>query len=252
MFGIIGICVVIALLAVLMVFGYYLIYTNRINKKIRSGEVTGKRLVDIPKIIMIAVIIVLVLYCGVLSHALRTADSNGSKIVRNNYAVIDVSDPENYRYASYFGDAWLDDASFAKVYSVDQNAGYTKEVVEDGDFVFTVFKRNAAADSFHPDFLCYVEYTGNQSDDMVLHHSASFTSKDGSIGEGFGGEVSDLLLFIGNLDEDNVFTASFSLLDEKAESEFADAMQKAMDEDKGDFPSEKDFAIDTAEVTIGF
>ncbi|MCD7825625.1 MAG: hypothetical protein LUH14_06675 [Clostridiaceae bacterium] len=252
MVNIVAICAGIILLAVLAVFIYYLIYTNRINKKIRSGEISGKRLIDIPKIIMIAVIIVLILFCGILSNSLQTAYNNAGKTTRNNYATIDISDPQNYQYTSYFGDAELDDASFAKMYSIEENIGYTKEVTVDGNFTFTVFKRESAADSFHPDFLCYCEYTGEVSQDLTLYNSPSFSNENGSISSGIGCEVSDALLYIGNMDEQTVFTISISVLDEKAISEFNDAMNKAMTEDSNELPEEKDFAISSGKVSIDF
>lgn len=201
---------------------------------------------------MIAVIAVLVLFCGILSNSLQTAYHAAEKVTRNNYAAISISDAQNYKYISYFGKTELDDASFAKMYSIKRNAGYTKEVIKDGEFIFTVFKREAAADNFHPDFLCYCEYTGTGDKDLTLYHSAVFSSVEGSAGGGNGGGISDTLLYIGNVDEGTVLTISLYVLDEKASSEFDDAMYKATEEDKGIFPSEKDYAVSSGKVSIGF
>ena len=125
MAGVAGICIGIVLLTGLAVFIYYLIYTHNINQKIKSGGISGRKLIDIPKAIMITVIVVLVLFCGILSHSLQSAYHDTERDTRNHYAVINVSDPQNYEYISYFGSTELDDASFAKVYSIDQNPGYT-------------------------------------------------------------------------------------------------------------------------------
>ena len=252
MAGVAGICIGIVLLTGLAVFIYYLIYTHNINQKIKSGGISGRKLIDIPKAIMITVIVVLVLFCGILSHSLQSAYHDTERDTRNHYAVINVSDPQNYEYISYFGSTELDDASFAKVYSIDQNPGYTKEIIKDGDFTFTVFKRSAAADSFHPDFLCYCEYTGKRSADLMLYNSASFSNADSFTGGGSGGNVSDTLLYIGNIDEETTFTISLFILDEKADSEFMDDMQKANQEDKGEFPSQEEFALESGKVSIHF
>lgn len=252
MANIVGICIGIVLIAAFAVFIYYLIYTRNINKKIKSENVSGRQLTDIPKIIMIAVIIVLTLFCGILTHSLRTTYNDAEKLTRNNYAAISISDSENYTYASYFGNAVLDDASFAKVYSIEENPGYTKEIIKDGEFTFTVFKRSSTADSFHPDFLCYCQYTGKINTDLELYHSGKFSCAEGSVGAGSGGNISDTLLFIGNIDEGTILSVSLYILDEKASNEFNDAIQKANEEDKGEFPCENDFAVSSGKVSIGF
>lgn len=252
MTSVIVIFIAAAFVAALAVFAYYLIYTRKINKKIISGEVAGKKLVDIPKAVMIAVISLLTVYCVILSGSLKTAAENAGNITRNNYAVINVSDPQNYKYISYFGNSNLDDASFAKIYSVEENEGYSKEVIKDGNFTFTVFKRTSPADDFHPDFLCFAEYTGAKSDELRLYSSASFSASNGSMGGGSSMDLSDKLLFIGNIDDETDFNASLYILDEKSENEFSLAMQKAETDNKSIFPSEKDFAIESGKVTVKF
>lgn len=57
----------------------------------------------------------------------------------------------------------LDDASFAKVYSIDQNPGYTKEIIKDGDFTFTVFKEALLRTVFIPTFSAIVNTQENEA-----------------------------------------------------------------------------------------
>lgn len=239
----------IVLLVGLCVFIYYLIYARAINQKIQSGEKTGRRMIDIPKVLLIAVIVALVLYSGVLQYSIQT---QANAVSRNLFAVIDVTDPEKYEYAAYFGNVVLDDASFAQVYSIEANPGYEKQVAVDGDFQFTIFTGTTPADSFHPDFLCYVEYIGEE-ENLVFCDMAGFQAIDdegGAYAAGSSGWEASVRLYIGNLDDNCQFTIHMYALDEAAETAFWEANQQAMEEDKGDFPSEQDYATSTGSAVI--
>lgn len=63
-------------------------------------------------------------------------------VPRNNFAIIDVSDEDNYTYAGYLGSSDLEDASFAKVYSKDTNEGYSKEVIKSGEYICAMIMQN--------------------------------------------------------------------------------------------------------------
>ena len=250
MFNVARIIILFVIIAAVLMFAYYLIYTHNINKKIISGQVSGRKMVDIPKMIMIAAIIVLMFLCALFA---KEANRPQMKYSRNNYAVIDISD-NDYKYASYAGSANLDDASFAKMYSKEKNPGYDKEIVDDGDFKFTIFKRSAEADSFHPDFLCVVDYNGKKTSDLSLSISGMFCEKadnKNSFGTGSGGgEIYDTMLFIGNLDEKSFFNISAWIIDKEGEALYSEAMEKAFEEDKGEFPKEEDFAVSSASADI--
>lgn len=232
---------------------YYFVYTAKINKRIRSGEVSGKKLVDIPRVIMFFVIAVLGFYCIVLWHYLHNADGTS----RNDYVVISVEGQDEDEYYVYGGNQGLMDASFAGVYSKESNAGYNKKVIKEGDYIFTIFKRiSSKADNFHPDFLCYAEYKGKNKESMTVYNTASFVSVSdvndswNSGHNGYG--ISDCLLFIGNLQVGVNFHIRFDLMDEAAEASFTDAKQKNPEEDNGNSPNPADFATSSAEVTISF
>lgn len=251
MFNMINIYFTIAFLVVLGLLIYYFVYTAKINKRIRSGETSGKKLVDIPRIILIVVIAVLTFYCVLLSHSLHNEDQTS----RNDYAIINVVEQDKDQYQAYGGNPKLNDASFAGVYSKENNAGYNKEVIKEGDYIFTIFKRNSFPDNFHPDFLCYAEYKGKK-ERLVVYNTSSFVSAsdaDDHLDSGYGGNsVSDCLLFIGNLDPGYDFRIRFDLMDEKSETAYMDAMQKATEENKGNFPDIENFATSSAEVAIRF
>ena len=253
MFTLSSIYLFTAFLVVLGLLIYYLIYTAKINKRIRSGEVSGKKLVDIPRIIMIFVIAVLGFYCFVLWYYLHNADGTS----RNDYVIISVDGQDENECYAYGGNLGLDDASFAGVYSKESNAGYNKEVIKDGDYIFTIFKRISKADNFHPDFLCYAEYKGKNKESITVYNTASFVSVsdvDDPWNSGYNGYgISDCLLFIGNMQVGVDFHIRFDLMDEAAEASFTDAKQKnPEEEDNSNSPNPADFATSSAEVTISF
>lgn len=238
--------------AAVLVALYVVFYTFWINRRIREGVVTGRRLVDPPKAVMGAVIVVLAVICGLLIYDANHQPAH--TVSRNSYAEIDASVPGRYEYVAWAGSPELGDASFAEAYSLEENPGYEKQVTVDGDFVFTVFTRTSPADSFHPDFLCFLSYTGEREEGLSLFTGGYFAelSEDGA-GSGSGsagGTLYDCLLYIGNLDGGCSFTVTAAILDKAAETAFQQAMLAAMKADKGAFPAEKDFARSYGSVTL--
>lgn len=252
MFSIIKLLVLVVILVLTVVFLYKLYYTRKINKRIQSGEVTGRKLVDLSKVIMIAVITGLVIYAGILMYVIHDYDGMEYQKSRNNYAVIDVS-KEEYTYISYGGNVPLNDASFAKVYSKDENPGYEKDVLQSGDYRFVVFTRSAAANDFHPDFLCFVDYTGENKEEYICYNKAGFQSLEqdgGYFFDGSAGDIRDSLLYIGNLDNDCLFNITMSILDSDAETKYTKAMQQAYEDAKGEFPEAEEFAETVGKLDI--
>lgn len=243
--------VIVVAVIVVAVFAliYYIIYTMRINRIVREGMTSERKMPDISKVVMGGLILVLVLVCGVLIY---DAGREKPPMSRNNYAIIDVSDPDGYEYIAWAGGAELADASYAEMYSEESNPGYDKEIRTDGDFKFTVFKSTEPADSFHPDFLCFVEYMGESTEGLCMSNGGSFISNtdDSYSGSYAAGEPFDKILYIGCIDADCSFVVSVSVFDEAAEKAYDEAMQKAMEEDSGEFPKESDFAISSAQVKI--
>lgn len=116
-----------------------------------------------------------------------------------------------------------------------------------------MFTRISPADSFHPDFLCFVEFMGENQEKYTCYNNAGFQTlneESDYFYAGSAGDISDCLLYIGYLDEDSVFQITMSLLDEKAEMEYMEADERAYDEDKGEFPKAEDFAVSTGSVSI--
>lgn len=248
-----AIFLLILLLVISIIFIYWLIYAHKINQRILSGENEGRKLIDIPKVVMIATIVGLVVFCGILMMIVNDNSNQVYTVSRNNYAIIDVSNPDKYEYISYIGGGELNDASFAKAYNMEENPGYSREVVKSGDYVFTVFKRTSPADSFHPDFLCYAQYVGDDMEDMSCYMEAGYTqlgAESSSFSLGSGGYINECLLYIGYLDEDCQFDITMSILDEEAEMRYMEANNQAYEDDKGEFPKPEDYAVSVGEVSI--
>lgn len=247
--------ILLVVLVAAVIFVYRLIYTYKINKMIQAGEVKGRKLVDLHKMVMGAVIVGLTIFAVMLMCIIYDYENRDYSISRNNYAVIDISDEENYRYYSYFGNTELEDASFAKVYKKDANEGYEKEVIESENYIYTVFRRTAPADSFHPDFLCFVEFLGTDDEKYVCYTKTEFheiTEETGGFAMETGGKVVDNVLYIGYLEQGCKFDITMSLLDDNAETQYNEAMEEANKEDNGDFPTAEEYAVSTGSVSISF
>lgn len=195
-----------AFIVFLTVVVYYFIYKYRLNKRIKSGYISGRKFVDFPKIVSWILIAGLTVYSMILMFNMRYVN-NSIAVSRNYYAIIDASDSDNMSYISYLGSDNLNDASFAKIYSKERNEGYNRKVIKDGDFIFIVFTTSIAPDKLHPDFLCFMEYIGEPCENMITYIEVSFASvSDSKSRFTTGGSFDELndkcLLFMGNLEEE--------------------------------------------------
>lgn len=251
MFNIIVIIVLVTFIIGIAMFCYYLIYAHNINKKIQSGQVNHKKMIDIPKAMMIAIIILLLSYSVILSVGLKQSYDITTTTNRNNFSIIDLSD---YTFCGYSGTRGNDDASYTKVYSKKENKGYDKSVIKDGDFLFTLFTRNTDYDEFHPDFLCYVDYIGKMKSDFTRYEMCEYINISNSQAKesvvNGGGNLKTSLLYIGNLNERESFKITECVFDEKTEAKFSKANEKAYKNDKGEFPSIKKYALSSGSATI--
>jgi hypothetical protein len=233
----------VTLIVGIAVFCYYLIYANHINKKIQNGQVTNRKMIDIPKVIMIAVIVLLLSYTIIISYNARESYKKASIVNRDNAVAVDLSD---YTFSMYTGERTTDTADFAKVYSKEENAGYKKTVEQDGDFVFTIFTRTDAADDFHPDFLCFVDYTVEENSEWSLYREMDYIENtSGNVaGLSSGGDIQTSLLYIGNLNAGESFKITEGILDVAAEAEYSNA------QDTDDESSFLDYALSSGSILI--
>lgn len=220
MTNIIAMIFLATILFFLCFISYYVLYTKKINRKILDGSSSKNKMLDIPKFIMISVIILLLVYSIILSSSINQLNNIHSKQLQNrdNFVEIDLSD---YKYLQHPGNMNSTDASYAKVYSIDENEGYDKRVEESDNFKFTIFTRNSDYDNFHPDFLCFVEYIGKSDTKYSLYSNCTYTdSKTKSVISGVGTDTSihtNGSLYIGNLNTDEIFELSYYFLNDKDE-----------------------------------
>ncbi|MBQ0037907.1 MAG: hypothetical protein KBS74_04460 [Clostridiales bacterium] len=250
MFGIARILFLIVIIVALVVFVYYLLYSRRINAKIASEEIEGRRMIDIPSLIRTVVIVALIIYALIITITVISSEKQESVENRDGFSVIDLSD---YTYSAYDGTLVDTDASYVKNYSRESNEGYQKNIVQDGDFTFTAFTRTGEHDVYHPDFFCFVDYTGEDGANLSLYEYYEFidtitAERYGGIGS--GGGIEESFLIIGNINETESFKITLSLLDGKGEESYSEADRKAYEEDKGNFPSAADYALSTGSVVI--
>ena len=196
-------------IAAALAFGiYYVIYTVVINRRIRRGITDKRQLTDMSKIGLIIVIVVLALFSWGQAQFYNSTSYN----TRNDFIVVDVSDPDNPQLGMT-GNPEMGDVSYVKFLSDDENPGYDKNVVEDGEFTFTVFTRASAADAYHPDFFCFVDYAGELTGGFEVSKLGAFESPEGDARQwsaGSGGTHVDRLLFLGNMDDDCAFVITMS------------------------------------------
>ncbi len=198
MIGFLGILFLIilipALAAGVAVAVYYLIYTARINRKIRSGDVSEKKMAGIPIILRIAGITAAVLICAALALYVWFWATNRTWVVdqygrcsiertetvdveeqtneyrrENNYYLCCVSGKDGPESIGGYGDERFSNLSYAALFSAKENEGYRKIVKTDGKFSFTVFLNENADDDSEPDFLCFVDYTGEIQPGTDVH-----------------------------------------------------------------------------------
>lgn len=231
---------------------YYVFYARTINKRIREGNHSGKKLLDIPRTVSLVVIALLIFYTVMVSfdyrqyrHAIENQGQN-----RNNIARVDLSD---YSYCGYTGNIVLEDASFLKAYSKEKNDGYKKTVSKEGNFTFTVFTRTSAHDDFHPDFLCYVEYTGENCDDYELYENYEYLDAEGNELGGlgsFGADISREYLYVGNVNDGQSVRISLGTFGKNAKQEIAQIEEEAMKSDTDKMPNYLDYAKERGSVTV--
>lgn len=240
---------VIVAVAVAAVLGalYYAFYRRHATQRVQS-ETPGRPLPSVASVVRVLLIaaLVAIAVCATVTSPDQPPDPS-----RNEYETIDLSTPNTAVYDSYENSLlppYTDrgDASYALAYSVDENPGYSRRVVEQNGWTFTVFTRDGAGDAFHPDFLCFVEPSDTiaTSGDFAMAGSfvESATQTQRSSSGAAGGTMPSRLLVLGNLADGYEFRFDVGTLTEQD----LDAFQQA-DDPEADV---MDFAQNRASVTI--
>lgn len=100
--------------------------------------------------------------------------------------------------------------SWAGVYSVEHNPGYTRREAKDGAFSFTVFESETTYDGLHPDFLVWVRYEGKETMEALSWTGSYAFDGERRSGVSAAGGMSPYLLAAGSAEEGAVFTLTVS------------------------------------------
>jgi len=188
----IGINIILVLIIVLGIGGlvtalYWLFYKKQINEQLRSQSTKSKKLLSPFAVLVLSVFLSLFVATGV---AMFVASSSAGERI-----------PPAYMHAIYdfrtFTPSEL--ANHHSQYSMYENQGYTKNVIEQGDVRFTYFTSNHIFDLYHPQFIIFAEYIGDY-DVMLYGIDGAFITSTGvnMMGRGyFGSEFSEFICIIG-------------------------------------------------------
>lgn len=245
--------ILVTFFVVVIVFIYYLIYVHHINKAIEEGEVTGRKMIDIPRIVMGAIIVLFVLYFIIYVHGEKEAKNNLISQLDNRTTITEI-DTTDYTYCGFTGTMETNDASFAKIYSKESNPGYDKDVSEQGDFTFTVFTRQSSSDAFHPDYICFVDYTGDIDElASIYQRFESIDTTDaknyGTL-ESAGSNIKREYMFLGNLNKEDTISIVLGVVGNENVQKLDEAEAKYDNENNGEKPDFMDYADSTGKYTI--
>lgn len=135
---------VIAGLAAAVVIIYSVLYRRSINKRLHDPQ-SSKRMWSPLKVCIVTIITALAVF-GIIAGMI--AVHNPSVSADGAYAEIYQPKEEKNQYL--------------RMYSIDQNSGYTKHVKRIGNVKYTYFISEEAYDNCHPAFLIYAEQIGNE------------------------------------------------------------------------------------------
>ncbi len=206
MAGILLICLAgAAVLAAL----YFLIYKTVINRRLARGARSGRRLPG-PAAALLVFLAAALLVWGALAAAGRAVNPG-----------LDA----RYADADYDLQVWTAQQmreTYRAAYSADENPGYEKTVVTDGDVTFTVFESDAGYDRLHPMYVIYAAYTGGGAVDST-GYAGRYLTADGreicGIFAAGGGEPDEYMCFFASAETDCVLRAEVFYYDRAGAAE---------------------------------
>ena len=186
---------------------YFLAYKKRINRQISDSGIKQRKMTPPWRFAIIVIIVALAglsAFMAVLS--LRYFENPGDEVADEYYEA-------TYDFMSYSPDEMSQ--GYLSAFSMDSNAGYTKDTVTDNDVRFTYFIRNDDYNTYHPSFIVYAEYIGDKAFTSYDIDGKFLTDTEGLIiGRGWGGADKDAYLAVlGNASIDCVFSLTVSYYD---------------------------------------
>ena len=214
MIRIAGIIILFALIAFLVlavtVAVYFFIYKRNINKALVDRESVRRRMPPPYKVLIVASVIIFVGTILFISIK-RVGSSDGENIDDKYYEAkysFNVYQPEEM-------------TGYLSVYSIEENVGYKKYVEEQGDVRVTYFLSEDAYDTYHPEFIAYVEYLGDK--EMLYYgYSGKFLTPEGTniVGMGAAGaDAEEYFVVVGSSSIECVFGLDIYYYDTQAKGD---------------------------------
>ena len=201
---------VLGLLAVCTVTAYFFFYKSAVNKKLSRPDLNRRTPLWSPqKVCIAAVMLALVLFSGICAVY---GFSNQNQAVDDRYknAVYDarIVSPEEMA------------AGYLSRYTIEGNPGYEKQVEIIEDVQYTYFVSKEENDIFHPAFLIFAEYIGEDTPQYYDADVAFQTLDEEAVwGRTVGqGEAEPYLLIVGNTSADCQFSCIVDFYRENKES----------------------------------
>ena len=207
LFLLLVIAVIVFVLAVVL---YWAFYRQRINKQLHGDTPHTRKLLSPWAFSIITAFVVLIAFAG-MTTIMALTDFGAEKVpLEYINAVYDYQDFSASQMTGY-----------RRLYSIDENSGFTKTVEQKGDIRFTCFIRNEAFDYYHPSFIVFAEYTGDKD---ILHYGVQgnyHAPNDRQMtGRGHAGsEFEDYICVIGTSTIQSRFELGIYLFDSGIKSE---------------------------------
>lgn len=176
------IAVIVIFLGVILFIGggtliYYVIYRHNINKRLKQGITHKKGLMSPVWMAVILLVATFFLGAPILLIIITSAATYGL------IAEVEVAEVSESMEIGFYTAAEMEEG-FLDVYSMEENAGYTKTVQSSGEMEFTCFAAEDLYESYHPHYLVYSDVTGTLPNDAVFVFEGTLY-EDGNPIEGY-------------------------------------------------------------------
>ncbi len=189
LFSIIGMALILGFIALLVLLVYFVVYQRNINQAMNNQP--HRKMPSLYKVsigLLIAVMTILLAVTLIKAFLVQNSTEIGEHYFNGRYD-FDVYQPQEMK--GYLAD-----------YQIDENHGYQKEIKEKQDIRYTIFTSEDPYDAYHPAYLIFVEYIGNQKIASYGYMGSYFTMNDQKIaGKGAAGSENEAyFVVIGNTD----------------------------------------------------
>lgn len=183
---------------------YLLVYQHVINKRLYERNTNEKRLLS-PGAFSIAVFGAVLLIFGIGTAVMRLS-AGSSPGIDDKYL------KATYDYTVH--DSGNIQGSYAAGYSTEKNAGYERHEETIGDIRFIYFTSKDSFDIFHPSYIIFAQYIGDDTSVASYGYDGSFLSNTGAkiCSKGASGaDMQDSICITGSASLDCTFSLTIYL-----------------------------------------